>query len=189
MGGGGSSLGVQRLAARRAVSHLVAVDCSHCSRWFGSAGWSFSAGARRRRVVPRRVSLVSVSCVRPWPHSMGGIQMCWPLACWRAHQSTRSTRESWRPLPGVATSRRALTVSRVQISCRRYQPRGVSRALPLRAARRRSGSRMVVGVRAGRSGSGGAWWGGLSGSGASTFMCGWPWAGLIGPGGAGCSHG
>ena len=37
----------------------------------------------------------------------------------------------------------------VQLSCRRYQPRGVLRALPWRVARRRSGSRMVVGVRGG----------------------------------------
>ena len=36
------------------------------SRWFGSAGWSFAAGARCRRTVPRRVTLVSVSCVRAW---------------------------------------------------------------------------------------------------------------------------
>ena len=34
---------------------------------------------------------------------------------------------SWRPLPGVARSRRALTVSLVQSSCRRYQPRGGGR--------------------------------------------------------------
>ena len=38
---------------------------------------------------------------------------------------------SWRPLPGVVRSRRALTVSLVQSSCRRYQPRGVVGALPL----------------------------------------------------------
>ena len=62
---------------------------------------------------------------------------------------------SWRPGPGVVRSRRALTVSLVQLSCRRYQPRGVLRALPWRVARRRSGSRMVVGVRGGCSGSGG----------------------------------
>ena len=60
---------------------------------------------------------------------------------------------SWRPLPGVVRSRRALTVSLVQLSCRRYQPRGELRALPWRVARRRSGSRMVVGVRGGCSGS------------------------------------
>ena len=46
-------------------------------RGVGSAGWSFSAGARPRRTVPRRVTLMSVSCVRAWPHSMGGIQTCW----------------------------------------------------------------------------------------------------------------
>ena len=61
---------------------------------------------------------------------------------------------SWRPVPGVARSRRALTLSLVQLSCRLYQPRGVSRALPWRVARRRSGSRMVVGERGGCSGSG-----------------------------------
>ena len=58
------------------VSRVGAVARSHCSGWFGSAGWSFSAGARCRRMVPRRVTLVSVSCVRAWPHSMGGIQTC-----------------------------------------------------------------------------------------------------------------
>ena len=36
---------------------------------------------------------------------------------------------SWRPLPGVVRSRRALTVSLVQSSCRRYQLRGVAVAL------------------------------------------------------------
>ena len=175
---------MQRSAARRAVSRGGAVACSHCSGWFGSAGWSFLAGARRRRVVPQRVTLVSVSCVRAWPHSIGGIQRCWPWACWRARQSTRSTMASWRPLPGVARSWRALTVSLVQLSCRRYQPRGVFRALPWRVAQRRSGLRMVVGVRGGCSGSGGAWSGGLPGSCASTSMYGWPWAGLAGLGGA-----
>ena len=94
----------------------------------GSAGWSFSAGARHRRVVPRRVTLVSVSCVRAWPHSMAGIQTCWPWACWRARQSTRSTMASWRPLPGLARSWRALTLSLVRLSCRRYQPRGVHKS-------------------------------------------------------------
>ena len=34
---------------------------------------------------------------------------------------------SWRPLPGVVRSRRALTVSLVQSSCRRYQPGGGGR--------------------------------------------------------------
>ena len=110
------------------MSRVGAVACSHCSGRFGSAGWSFSAGARRRRTVPRRVTLMSVSCVRAWPHSMGGIQMCWPWVCLRARQSTRSTMASWRPLPGVVRSRRALTVSLVQSPCRRYQPRGVVRA-------------------------------------------------------------
>ena len=105
---------MRRPAARRAVSRLGAVACSHCSGWVGSAGWSFSAGARRRRMVPRRVTFVSVSCVRAWPHSMGGIQTCLPWVCWRARQSTRSTMASWRPLPGVVRSRRALTVSLVQ---------------------------------------------------------------------------
>ena len=94
--------------------------------WFGSAGWSVSAWARRRRTVPRRVTMLPVSCVRAWPHSMGGIQMGWPRVCLRARQSTRSTMVSWRPLPGVVRSRRALTVSLVQSSCRRYQPRGWS---------------------------------------------------------------
>ena len=175
---------MRRPAARTAVSRDGAVACSHRSGWFGSAGWSLSAGARRRRVVLRRVTLVSVSCVRAWPHSMGQIQTCWPWACWRACQRTRSTMASGRPLPGVARSRRALTVRLVQLSCRRYQPRGVSRALPWRVAGRRSGSKMVVGVRGGCSGSGGAWRGGLSRSCASTSMYGWPWAGLVGLGGA-----
>ena len=137
---------MRRTAARRAVSRVGAVACFQYSGWFGSAGWSFSAGACRRRMVPRRVTLVSVSCVRAWPHSMGGIQTCWPWVCWRTRQSTRSAMASWRPLPGVVRSRRALMVSLVQSSCRRCQPRGVLRALPWRAARRRSGSRMVVGV-------------------------------------------
>ena len=56
---------------------------------------------------------------------------------------------SQRPLPWVVRSRRALTVSLVQLSCRRYQPRGVLRALPWRVDRRRAGSRMVVSVRGG----------------------------------------
>ena len=75
---------------------------------------------------------------------------------------------SWRPLPGVVRSRRALMVSLVQLSCRRYQPRGVLRALPWRIARRRSRSQKVVGVRGGCSGSGGGRLGGLPGSCAST---------------------
>ena len=130
---------MQRPAAQRAVSRAGVVACSHCSGRFGSAGWSFSAGARRRRTVPRRVTLMLVSCVGAWPHSMGGIQTCLAWVCLRARQSTRSTMASWRPLPGVVRSRRALTVSLVQSSCRRYQPRGVVRALPWRIARRRSG--------------------------------------------------
>ena len=69
---------MRRPAARRAVSRVGAVACFHCSGWFGSAEWSFGAGARRRRMVPRRVTLMSVSCVKAWPRSMGGIQMCWP---------------------------------------------------------------------------------------------------------------
>ena len=176
---------MRRPVARRAVSRVGAVACSHCSGWFGSAGWSFSAGARRRRMVPRRVTLMLVSCVRAWPHSMGGIQTCWPWVCLRARQSTRSTMASWRPLPGVVRSRRALTVSLVQLSCRRYQPRGVVGALPWRVARRRSGSRMVAGVRGGWSGSGGGGLGGLLGSCASTSTYGWPWLGSAGLGGAG----
>ena len=135
---------------RRALSRVGAVACSHCSGWLGSAGWSFSARARRRVVVARRVR---------------------------------------RPLPGVARSSRALTVSLAQLSCRRYQPRGVCRALPWRVARRSSGSQMVVGVRRGFSGSWGAWRGGLPGSCASTSMYGWPWAGLAGLGGAGWPRG
>ena len=154
-GGGRSSSGVRRPAAQRAVSQVGALACSHCSGWFGSAGLALPAGARLGRMVSRRVMLVSVSCVRAWPHSMAGIQTCWPWACRRARQSTRSTMVAWRPLPGVVRSRRALTVNFVQLSCRRYQPRGVLRALPWRVARRRSGSRMVVGVRGGCSGSGG----------------------------------
>ena len=63
---------------------------------------------------------------------------------------------SWRPLPGVARSWEALTVILVQLSCRRYQPRGVFRALPWRGARRRSALRMVVAVRGGCSWLGGA---------------------------------
>ena len=153
---------MRRPAARRAVSRVGAGACSHCSGWFGSAGWSLSAGARRRRMVPRRVTLMSVSCVRAWPHSMGGIQTCWPWVCLRARQSTRSTMASWRPLPGVVRSRRAVTVSLLQSSCRRYQPRGVVRALPWRVARRRSGLRMVAGVGGGARGPGG-WAGWVAG--------------------------
>ena len=89
------------------------------------------------------------------------------------------------PLPGVVRSQRALTVSLVQSSCRRYQPRGVLRALPWRVARRRSGSLMVVCVRGGCPGSGRGGLGGLLGSCASTLTYGWPWLGTAGPGGAG----
>ena len=64
---------------------------------------------------------------------------------------------SWRPLPGVVRYRRALTVSLVQSSCRRYQPRRVVRALSWRVARRRLGWRMVAGVRGGWPGSR-VWW-------------------------------
>ena len=160
---GGRSLSrVRRPAARRAVSRVVAVVCYHCSGWFGSAGCSLSAGARRRRMVPRRVTLVSVSCVRARSHLMGEIQTYWPWVCWRARQSTRSTMVLWRPLPVVVRSWRALTVSLVQLSCRRYQPRRVLRALPWRVNRRRSGSRMVLGVRGGCSESRGVGLGGLT---------------------------
>ena len=54
-------------------------------------------------------------------------------------------------------------VSLVQSSCRPYQPRGVVGALSLRVARRRSGSRMVAGVRGGCPGSGGGWAGWVAG--------------------------
>ena len=70
---------------------------------------------------------------------------------------------SWRTLPGVVRSQTALTVSLVQSSCRRYQPRGVVRALPWRVARRRSGSRMVAGVSGGCPRSGGGWAGWVAG--------------------------
>ena len=115
----------------------------------------------------------------------GGIQTCWPRVCLRARQSTRSTMVSWRPLPGVVRSQRALTVSLVQSSCRRYQPRGVVGALSWRVARRRSGSRMVAAVRGGCPGSRGGGLDGLPGSCASTSMDGWPWLGSAGLGGAG----
>ena len=99
--------------------------------------------------------------------------------------AARTKMVSWRPLPGVVRSRRALTVSLVQSSCRRYQPRGVVGALSWRVARRRSGSRMVAGVRGGCSGSGGGGLDGLPGSCASTSMDCWPWLGPAGLGGAG----
>ena len=92
---------------------------------------------------------------------------------------------SWRPLPGVVRSRGALTVSLVQSSCRRYQTRGVVSTLPWRVARRRSGSRMVAGVRGGYPGSGGGGLDGLLGSCASTSTYGWPGLGSAGLGGAG----
>ena len=66
-------------------------------------------------------------------------------------------------------------MSLVQLSCRRYQSRGVLRALPWRVARRMSGSRMVVGVRGGCSGSVGGGLAGLMGSCASTSTYGWAW--------------
>ena len=176
---------MRRPAARRAVSRVGAVACSNCSGWFGSAGWSLSAGARRRRMVPRRVTLMPVSCVRAWPHSMGRMQTCWPWVCLRARQRTRSTMASWRQLPGVVRSWRALAVSLVQSSCRRYQPRGVARSLPWRVARRRSGSRMVAGVRGGCLGSGGGGLGGLPWSCASTSTYGSSWLGSAGLCGAG----
>ena len=88
---------------------------------------------------------------------------------------------SWRPLPGVDR----LTVSLVESSCRRYQPRGVVRSLPWRVARRRLGSRMVARVRGGCPGSGGGGLDGLPGSCASTSTYGWPWLGSAGLGSAG----
>ena len=91
----------------------------------------------------------------------------------------------WRPLPGVLRSRRAFAVNLVQSSCRRYQPRGVVGALPLRVARRRSGSQMVAGVRGGCPGSRGGGLDGLPGSCASTTTYGWRWLGSAGLGGAG----
>ena len=96
---------------------------------------------------------------------------------------------SRRPFPRPARSRRALTVSLVEVSCRRYQPRGVSRALPWRIARRRSGSLMVSGVRGGCSGSRGVRQGGLLRSVASTLMCASPWADVAALGADGWSRG
>ena len=92
----------------------------------------------------------------------------------------------WTPLPEVVRFRRASMVSLVQSSCRRYQPRGVVRALPWRVAQGRSGSRMVASVGGGCPGSEGAGLGGLPGSCASTSTYGWPWLGSAGLGGAGC---
>ena len=92
----------------------------------------------------------------------------------------------WRLLPGVVRYRRALTVSSVQWSCRRYQPRGVVGALPWRVARRRLGSRMVAGVRRGCPGSGGVGWIGCQGL-AHLRQCtvgpGWARPGSAVPGG------
>ena len=82
---------------------------------------------------------------------------------------------SWRPLPGVVRSRGALTVSLVQSSCRRYQPRGVVGALPWRVARRRSGSWMVAGVRGGALGPGG-----VGSMGCRGLAC--PCQRMVGPG-------
>ena len=92
---------------------------------------------------------------------------------------------SWRPLPEVVRSRRALTVSLVQSSCRRYQPRGVVGPLPWRVARGRSGLRMVAGVWGGCPGSGAGGLDGLPGSCASTSTYGWPLLGSAKLGGAG----
>ena len=89
--GGRLSSGVRRPAARRAVSQAGAVACFQCSRSFVSAGWPLSAGARGRRMVPRRVTLVSVSCVEAWPHSTGGIQ------------TARSATSSWRGKPTTSS--------------------------------------------------------------------------------------
>ena len=87
----------------------------------------------------------------------------------------------------MVSSRRALTVSLVQLSCRRYQPRGVLRALPTRVARRKSGSRMVVGVRGRCSGSGGGGgWMGCRGPAHPRQRMGdpgWAWPGWAVPGG------
>ena len=80
-------------------------------------------------------------------------------------------------------------MSPVQLFCRRYQLRGASRAVPWRVARRRSGSRMVIGVRGGCSGSLGASRGALSRSCASRWMYGCFWAGKVGLGGAGWFRG
>ena len=76
-------------------------------------------------------------------------------------------------------------MSLVQSSCRRYEPRGLVGALSLRVARRRSGSRIVAGVRGGCPGSGGGGLDGPPGSCASTSMHGWPWLGWAVLGGAG----
>ena len=77
----------------------------------------------------------------------------------------------------------------VQLSCRRYGPRRVSRALPRRGAWRSLGSLMVVGVRGLCPGSGGIWWREPPKSGASTLMYVRLSPGLAGLRGAGCSRG
>ena len=58
---------------------------------------------------------------------------------------------SWRHFPRVTRSWRDLTVDLVKLSCRRYQPRRVSGALPWRVARRSPGSLTVAGVMGGVS--------------------------------------
>ena len=62
--------------------------------------------------------------------------------------------DSWSPFLAMASSWRALAVSLVQLSCRRYQLRGSSRVLPCKAARRMLGSLMVACVRGGALGPG-----------------------------------
>ena len=54
-------------------------------------------------------------------------------------------------------------MSLVESSCRQYQPGGVVGALSWRVARRRSGLRMVAGVRGGAPGPGGLGWMGCRG--------------------------
>ena len=77
----------------------------------------------------------------------------------------------------------------VQFSCRRYQPNGVSRALPMRSAWGSSGSLRVVGVRGGCGVSGVVWRDGVSGSGTFASMCQRSLAGVAGLGGATWSGG
>ena len=84
---------------------------------------------------------------------------------------------SLRPLPAVVGSRKALTVSLVQSSCRRYQPRGVVWALLWRVARSGSGSRMVARVRGGAPSPGGVGWMGCRGLARLRRR-------MVGPGGA-----
>ena len=69
-------------------------------------------------------------------------------------------------------------MSLVQLSCEQYQPRAVLRVLPWRVARRRSGSRMVVGVLGGVLWVRGGELGRLLGSCASTSSYGWPVVGV-----------